>query len=518
MAFQSIVNGAECSTSSNPMTQFIKQFNEDLSLQKEVFIPVNDKAGPSTFRTAGPEVDIQEKQYIEEFFEPNSILPNVTNFSNHRAKEWATEFENIKDSPHFMQYGPEIKDEMMEAAFKRANWNTEFMGEFQSNMKNQITEIPPEYEEVFQKNFDWASEFALKKKEKIDPTSWEEQFAAAQRDSEANKQYSSGADDIDVLEHDKKLFNEFENIWKNSANKYLNDDLIDYSAWDDKFLNFENMNSEHDFGEYIFESNNPFLEHLNPFEEGMKIINQGGSLSEAALAFEAAVKKDTNNSEAWERLGSAQAQNEKDEAAIRALQRAIEIDGNNLTALMIVLSSATMHNSQVLLSRVKELFLRAARNAPEGENIDPDVQVGLGVLFYANDEYEKAADCFNTALEVRKDDYLLWNKLGATLANYNKPEEAIEAYHKALSLRPTFVRARHNLGISCINIHCYREAVEHLLGALSMHKIGDDDSKNTSRSLRLTLSRAFEKMERKDLLDKILSGADVNEFRDEFEF
>ncbi|CAJ0760147.1 23412_t:CDS:2, partial [Entrophospora sp. SA101] len=62
MAFQSIVNGAECSTSSNPMTQFIKQFNEDLSLQKEVFIPVNDKAGPSTFRTAGPEVDIQEKQ------------------------------------------------------------------------------------------------------------------------------------------------------------------------------------------------------------------------------------------------------------------------------------------------------------------------------------------------------------------------------------------------------------------------------------------------------------------------
>ncbi|CAJ0766455.1 2680_t:CDS:2, partial [Entrophospora sp. SA101] len=252
-----------------------------------------------------------------------------------------------------------------------------------------------------------------------------------------------------------------------------------------------------------------------------------GSLSEAALAFEAAVKKDINNSEAWERLGSVQAQNEKDEAAIRALQRAIEIDGNNLTALMrwitvkypeIVLSSATMHNSQVLLSRVKELFLRAARNAPEGENIDPDVQVGLGVLFYANDEYDKAADCFNTALEVRKDDYLLWNKLGATLANYNKPEEAIEAYHKALSLRPTFVRARHNLGISCINIHCYREAVEHLLGALSMHKIGDDDSKNTSRSLRLTLSRAFEKMERKDLLDKILSGADVNEFRDEFEF
>ena len=34
MAFQSIVTGAECSSGSNPMTQIMKQFNEDRSLQK----------------------------------------------------------------------------------------------------------------------------------------------------------------------------------------------------------------------------------------------------------------------------------------------------------------------------------------------------------------------------------------------------------------------------------------------------------------------------------------------------
>lgn len=46
-------------------------------------------------------------------------------------------------------------------------------------------------------------------------------------------------------------------------------------------------------------------------------------------------------------------------------------------------------------------------------------------------------------------DFLLWNRLGATLANGGLPEEAIDAYRKALDLRPTFTRATYNLGVSC---------------------------------------------------------------------
>jgi len=71
-------------------------------------------------------------------------------------------------------------------------------------------------------------------------------------------------------------------------------------------------------------------------------------------------------------------------------------------------------------------------------------------------------------------DHLLWNRLGATLANSGKSEEAIEAYHRALDLKPTFVRARYNLGVSCINIGCYKEAAEHLLESLSMHQVKGD--------------------------------------------
>jgi peroxin-5 len=55
-----------------------------------------------------------------------------------------------------------------------------------------------------------------------------------------------------------------------------------------------------------------------------------------------------------------------------------------------------------LRERVIDAFLIAARNS-DGitRDMDPDVQVGLGILFYGGGEYEKAIDCFASALESR---------------------------------------------------------------------------------------------------------------------
>ncbi|KAK5677454.1 Peroxisomal membrane signal receptor PTS1 [Elasticomyces elasticus] len=384
-------------------------------------------------------------------------------------------------------------------------------------------------------------------------------------------------------------FGEFEDIWQgyqaeaNVARDMLGDEghMGEYDEWKDfdgmshdfdGLRTFENRGPES--SNYLFEENNLFDDVPNAFEEGLKIMREGGSLSLAALAFEAAVQKQPEMVEAWVALGSAQAQNEKESPAIRAMEQALKLDSNNLDALMGLSVSYTNEgydslayrtlerwvsvkypqlgltpqgldeaaqaeeemgftNRHQLHEKVTALFLEAAQLNPEGMDVDIDVQVGLGVLFYGSEDYDKAVDCFNAALDSAEtgtmkregEEHLLWNRLGATLANSGRSEEAIEAYSRALELRSNFVRARYNLGVSCINLGVLEQAAGHLLGALSMHRVIEREGRmkaaellrdgngnavddrevegllqqNQSTNLYDTLRRVFTQMDRRDL-------------------
>ncbi|AWP10907.1 putative PEX5-related protein [Scophthalmus maximus] len=272
--------------------------------------------------------------------------------------------------------------------------------------------------------------------------------------------------------------------------------------------------SPHEKG-YYFHTDNPYKDLPNAFDEGQKKSREG-DLPNAVLLLEAAVLQDPHDSEAWQVLGTTQAENENEQAAIVSLQRCLELHPNNLPALMALAVSLTntgmrhdaceallrwlQHNpkykqllkgkshlmgspnSQRRMSHalhmgrhessmqpeVKELFLEAVQH--NSESIDPDLQTGLGVLYNLSGEFNKAVEAFNTALSVRPEDYLLWNRLGATLANGDRSEEAVEAYTRALELQPGFIRSRYNLGISCINLGAHREAASNFLTALSLQR------------------------------------------------
>jgi peroxin-5 len=88
-----------------------------------------------------------------------------------------------------------------------------------------------------------------------------------------------------------------------------------------------------------------------------------------------------------------------------------------------------------------QCLISIAGSDTSGE-IDADIQVALAVLLNTNEDYERSQDCFLTALAVRPDDWLLYNRVGATLANSGRSGDALEYYYRALELNPAYIRAR----------------------------------------------------------------------------
>ncbi|KAF2806984.1 peroxisomal targeting signal receptor [Mytilinidion resinicola] len=613
----SFMGGAECSTAGNPLSQFTKHVQDNKSLQRDRLVgrgPGGLQEGMRSQAMGGGQDNM-----MNEFLNHPSQLPQGPNPASPFAMEqmrrelertsqrtgspaWAAEFDPGVQGPAAMDPGMQgprsagfnpaefAKYEHMNATARAASPSMASqagmmgyqrpmygggmgmgMGGMGMGMGGMGMMQQP-YQQPIQ-----AEGKGKGRMVELDDKDWEAQFAQMEStdtkdlDAEANAAMEAELNDMD-----RQLADE-----ENFVDGMHMGDLDQWEGFDG--LNTHSAMRDPQLGEYLFENENLFKDVSNPFQEGVRIMDEGGNLSLAALAFEAAVQKDPQHVEAWTKLGAAQAQNEKEQPAIRALEQALQLDPSNLEALMGLAVSytnegydstayrtlerwlATKYPSlikeplssgadigftdrQMLHEKVTNLFIEAAQLSPSGEQMDPDVQVGLGVLFYGAEEYEKAVDCFGAALASTESGttnqqnqlHLLWNRLGATLANSGRSEEAIDAYERALALRPNFVRARYNLGVSCINIGCFAEAAQHLLGALAMHKVVEKEgrerarevvgdavneveldrmiSQNQSTNLFDTLRRVFSQMQRRDLGDLVGPGMDVERFRSEFEF
>eukprot|EP00730_Choanoeca_flexa_P018194 TRINITY_DN8837_c0_g1_i6.p1 TRINITY_DN8837_c0_g1~~TRINITY_DN8837_c0_g1_i6.p1 ORF type:complete len:562 (+),score=100.96 TRINITY_DN8837_c0_g1_i6:47-1732(+) len=319
---------------------------------------------------------------------------------------------------------------------------------------------------------------------------------------------------------------------------------------------------------YTFDAANPFHPPTSGVQDGRsadELIAAGqealreGALVDAILLFEAAVQVNPRHALGWQLLGSSRAENEQEEQAISALERSLQLEPDRREAWLALATSLTneMRYQQAvealqqslladpryaalssvpvpslptpddeymtigtldlngLFEQTLEMYMQAVAM---GTEVDPDVQIGIGVLFHMKQEYSKAVDCFQAALDVRPDDFLLWNKLGATLANSNRSAEALNIYKRALELRPGYVRARYNAGVACINLRLYHDAAAHFLAALALQQGGADETREAMSDTIWTTLRMALMMQEEYKLAELIEQRDVELFRAHYDF
>ncbi|KAG9097590.1 hypothetical protein FRC06_007384 [Ceratobasidium sp. 370] len=299
---------------------------------------------------------------------------------------------------------------------------------------------------------------------------------------------------------------------------------------------------------YRFQKNNPYLSGTRTHE----LHRHGAGLEQSVLEHEAIVQRDPSNAQAWFALGVKQQENEREQHAIDALREAVARDPSCMPAYLALAVSFANEGDKVSAHRaigswmsargatvrkvaspgelgiadgvgtVEEIHQEYVRGLLDmarasGEEIDADVQMALGVLLNTTEDYDKSQDCFRTALAVRPDDWLLFNRVGATLANSGSPAEAVPFYYKALELNPGYIRARYNLGIACMNLRRYDEAAQHLVDALVLQDSEgvNSDRGVTSDSLWDTLRSTCLSLQRLDLA-AICESRDIQKFINKF--
>lgn len=586
--------GSECSVNGNAVAQFNKHTQQDRSLQQQVANQHGNVAQNQGFKKDNL-MNVRDRANLEQFmnngapqnsfqFQPMrhelNAIQNQPNAIHQQQSNWSQDF--VAQSPSAQIVTPIAKT----GSPVNAQWASEFSQAPATQQHNQrpgqfgprlggyrpmmgmsmAYQLQPQQQQQQQHNqepqVDWENQF----KEIEELTNKAEEVEEIQREQSpeivVDDKYQATFQEVWDSLNSESFENDFINQQYEDFKRTQKDGFpADMNQWEKDFAKYASTRAH--FGDYQFEDkqSNQFLDlpkDQDPYEIGLQLMENGAKLSEAALAFEAAIQRDENHVDAWLKLGEVQTQNEKEIAGISALEKCLELHPENSEALMNlaisyinegydnaafatlerwistkypqIVEKARQENPTItdedrfsLNKRVTELFLNAAQLSPNQASMDADVQMGLGVLFYANEEFDKTIDCFKAALSIRPDDAILWNRLGASLANSNRSEEAVDAYFKALQLKPTFVRARYNLGVSCINIGCYKEAAEHLLSGLSMHQVEGVDTVSTlnhnqSTSLTETLKRAFIAMERRDLLELVKPNMDLNQFRGEFSF
>jgi peroxin-5 len=559
MAMRGLVE-AECG-GANPLVELASHLTQDKSLRQEGLPSVLDRTA-DLGQAAG---DTLAGQFVHEFLQETGQYDAPQTFGMQSLLE---EMHHLQDEqPAERSEGTTIADQWADEFLAKEEdheWVDEYVGDESEQWASEFVDKEEQQQHMWAEEFVRQREdLQATARDLVESTINNPQLSGT-KFMDFVRGLGDGSIDLDAADNEELLESVTDRLSKIWANEFEEERAAataqvdnrveqDVDVFDKLHNEWEKLAEEDKQGhpwldeydslwkkDYQFVKENPLKDHVNAFDEGLKRLKEG-DLANAILLFEAAVLSDPDHVDAWQYLGVTQAQNEQDVAAIAALQKCISLCPGNLVALQALAVSFTNESMQsqacdALMSwlrenpqykdmapqeekarsprpaslmttaehkRLENLYLSAAQRNPS--TLDPEVQVGLGVLYNLSGDYDKAIDCFQAALQLKPDDPLLWNKLGATLANGNRSEEAVHAYHQALKLSPGFVRARYNLGISCVNLGAHHQAAEQFVTALGMQQQGlgpSDKHSQMSNSIWSTLRMSLVMLSRPDLVSQ----------------
>ncbi|MCC0177282.1 serine protease [Waterburya agarophytonicola K14] len=165
--------------------------------------------------------------------------------------------------------------------------------------------------------------------------------------------------------------------------------------------------------------------------------------AEALTALNKALEINSNNSADWMLQGELYFALKEYEAALKSLDRAVELRENqNITP------SSLLHNNRALIALELSQYELALEEVDKAIAIDSSFAPAWrnkGLILETIDRNQESLTAYHKALELDPKDYNTWTNIGFTLYKLQRYQDAKQSFEKALEINPNYQPAIDNL-------------------------------------------------------------------------
>ncbi|CCA73009.1 related to PEX5-peroxisomal targeting signal receptor [Serendipita indica DSM 11827] len=383
MSFSTLISGAECATSSNPLSQVLKHTDVDNSLQRDRIGVPGGSSLQHLPRTAIPAVNQADMVAARQFFQHNGPIPQGGPMIHMPP--------TLSTPPLLSPASGSATPEVLAGLPAPSRWAADLekfkSGSIQAPMTNQM--IQPVHAEMpaYMHHMPMAGyqplmpPMALMPQVKGKGKAVDQELDAAfQELALQSKSGTTGeANDLDQVmdrllkeqeakAQEQQTLSDFQRVWRDINAQPSNETLEEMAKWEKEFneamaaereefdqtfepqMNASLAGIDRDFGlateSFKVDGDGMPVLGLYPFDEknehardsksslqaAKDLLNAGGSLSEVALMLEAAIQnKDLGEGgyEAWILLGEVRSMDEREELGMLALREGVRIASEN---------------------------------------------------------------------------------------------------------------------------------------------------------------------------------------------